>query len=639
MRALFHQNSHPGKPSLTSSSALYLRSDYFSARRELEEAYLRALSKLTQSSSSSSKNTFLTVLEHEPDLVPQGFKPVYQRLLRELDEQGRIRGELSSAVARECEHALQQISTAPASSTGGAAGGFSAAATEALGSVTLQKHDTTLERLLKELSTLDAQLAKESKKLDAKSDKSRSQAQQRVAETQEQIDQAQIAWRQASQEAFIAYQQADRARLNVLKESVVRFETAHVEAAQRSIQLSEQGMVAAVEFDVEAEMQGFALKAGDPRAVEAAARSAAGAGTGVSAGDAGMLPGVLPPSAAVAQARKRSGTNDTVEGRGKPAVPDRLNRTPSTATSRSNRPDANVGGASTYNQRSRSEMPPPPLPTSRATVGSRGDGLPSSSGNNEFGSGAPARNGLPSSGSTSNLFSSSGGARGSSRTDVNQQNDAASSIHSREFGAGDTSYAATTGGNTTSSGVGGAASKLRSAFARFGRKQSNTNKDAKGDTYGNLGDDSYASRSGANDSTIRASSSARASAVGGAAGAGLLDDNSDLLDDAPLGSSSQSGAYGGVAGRSAGGSTAAAAAPRLQEPLMPSRAGSGSAAASKGPANGTSSSPFGAPQQLASQAPQVDEEGYSIAPPDRKPWDAAGANLDDEEDNDVLANL
>jgi F-BAR domain only protein len=50
------------------------------------------------------------------------------------------------------------------------------------------------------------------------------------------------------------------------------------------------------------------------------------------------------------------------------------------------------------------------------------------------------------------------------------------------------------------------------------------------------------------------------------------------------------------------------------------------------------------PATGSTPAPQVDAEGYSIPPPDRKPWEMGAPGgpsdlMDDDEENDVLANL
>lgn len=68
------------------------RADYFSARRELEDSYLKALSKL-------SKRPFLT----DASVLGPGFSMVYERLISELGETASVHSELEKKIADECE--------------------------------------------------------------------------------------------------------------------------------------------------------------------------------------------------------------------------------------------------------------------------------------------------------------------------------------------------------------------------------------------------------------------------------------------------------------------------------------------------------------------------------------------------------
>ena len=72
---------------------------YFSARRELEEAYLKALGKI-------SKRSFL----QDPSCMPVGFAPVYERLVAEVGEVAKVHGELERKIGIECEDVLRESS-------------------------------------------------------------------------------------------------------------------------------------------------------------------------------------------------------------------------------------------------------------------------------------------------------------------------------------------------------------------------------------------------------------------------------------------------------------------------------------------------------------------------------------------------
>lgn len=64
--------------------------------------------------------------------------------------------------------------------------------------------------------------------------------------------------------AFEAYQRIDVQRLELLKECVAKFETAQSDAAQRRMQISEQTMQECLSFDVQADMQQFMIRNGEP---------------------------------------------------------------------------------------------------------------------------------------------------------------------------------------------------------------------------------------------------------------------------------------------------------------------------------------------------------------------------------------
>ncbi|KAN0065372.1 hypothetical protein ACQY0O_001208 [Thecaphora frezii] len=206
--------------------------EYFSARRELEETYLKQLQKI-------AKKNFLT----DPTSISSGYLPIYERLIHELSEVADIHGELERRIAEECEAVLRN-----AASSGEWA--------------RLREYDDSLGNTVKELNLLEAQLAKDQRKVEAASSKKVGQAQNKVQETERAIAQTFEIWETEAPFAFEAYQRVDAQRLELLKEVVTKFETAQSDAAQRQMQLSERTMQECLSFDAQADMQDFILKHG-----------------------------------------------------------------------------------------------------------------------------------------------------------------------------------------------------------------------------------------------------------------------------------------------------------------------------------------------------------------------------------------
>ena len=73
--------------------------EYFAARRELENAYLKALAKI-------SKRQFLS----DPTALGAGFLPVYERLIAEIAEVASVHGELETKIEQECEIVMRSAS-------------------------------------------------------------------------------------------------------------------------------------------------------------------------------------------------------------------------------------------------------------------------------------------------------------------------------------------------------------------------------------------------------------------------------------------------------------------------------------------------------------------------------------------------
>ncbi|CAO1631969.1 unnamed protein product [Sympodiomycopsis kandeliae] len=453
--------------------------DYFAARRELESAYLKALQKI-------SKRSFIS----DPSALGPGFVPVYERLIAEIGEVASIHGELERKIGSECENVMRN---APNSGEW----------------ARQREHDDGLSSTLKEIQTLEQQLQKDQKKLEGASSKKAGSAQSKVIETQRSLDQTNQLWETEAPFAFEAYQRIDTQRLESMKETVTRFETAQSDAAQRLMTLTEQTLQATLNFDPQAEMQEFILKNGSG-------------------------PGSRPTRAAV--------TTDT--------------------------------------------------PQRKRTMLQRADSVASSArGSRTNGNGAAPEFGGPGRASSS------------------------ASIHS--YDQGSRAAGAGGGGNTTTTTT----STLKSAFSKFGRGRANrgaTGTGGAGDTstvYGGLpGEDGLHREQVRGDDDLERGGTLRPRTADQGVRRGTLSslnenarssfDDNDRLN----------------------------ATPGLMQPMTPTRAATSS---SRG-ATSTATTAPPVPPIMASTAPQVDAEGFSIPPPDRKPWETAGST--GEEDQEELAD-
>ncbi len=126
----------------------------------------------------------------------------------------------------------------------------------------IKDHDDSLANTLRELNSLESQLQKDNKKLETASSKKASQANAKVQETERSIAQTMEIWETEAPFAFEAYQRIDAQRLELLKETVAKFETAQSDAAQRIMSSSEKTMQECLTFDTQADMQDFILKNG-----------------------------------------------------------------------------------------------------------------------------------------------------------------------------------------------------------------------------------------------------------------------------------------------------------------------------------------------------------------------------------------
>ncbi|PWN45477.1 hypothetical protein IE81DRAFT_344781 [Ceraceosorus guamensis] len=245
--------------------------DYFAARREVEAAYLKALSRI-------AKRPFIS----DPTVLG-AFAPVYERLALELGELASVHGELEGRL-EEAEAVLRTASTR---------GEWSR----------VKEHDESVSAALREIASLESQLAKDQKKAESASSKKVAAAQNKASETAAHLAQANDAWETEAPFAFEAYQRIDQARLDLLKETITKWETAQSDAATRLMSTAEKTMQASLSFDTQAEMTEFILKQGTSKGLpsvqgrpDATIRAQQGASPVTSASARGPAPGAPTPS-------------------------------------------------------------------------------------------------------------------------------------------------------------------------------------------------------------------------------------------------------------------------------------------------------------------------------------------------------
>jgi len=169
------------------------------------------------------------------------------------------------------------------------------------------------------------------------------------------------------------------------------------------------------------------------------------------------------------------------------------------------------------------------------------------------------------------------------------------SIHSTDRGTEQGTPSRSTGGST-----------LKSALTRFGRGRSNRNANDTQTVYGSLPEAPEPTTTKA----MQPPSAKRREGSGNVEERRSFDSRSD--------SSPFTSASGAAAGTTALGGS-------LMAPLAPTRLGTGSSPATSTP------------------APQVDAEGFSIPPPDRKPWESnapsASPGLMDDEEREIMGEM
>ncbi|CAD6922224.1 unnamed protein product [Tilletia laevis] len=220
--------------------------DYFAARRDLEEQYLKNLAKLV------TKRALFDAAD-SPSAVSAGgvyatpsVQPLLDALLKELQSTAAVHSELEDRIGKQIEAPLRALPTTHNDWSH------------------IRELDDGLSAQLKELASLESQLDKDRKKLastPSSNVKKHSQAQNKLNDTQQAYDRALALWATEGPFTFEAYQRIDKARLDSIVESVIQFETAQADAAQRLMKISEQTTTVALGLESGAEIRSFLRRA------------------------------------------------------------------------------------------------------------------------------------------------------------------------------------------------------------------------------------------------------------------------------------------------------------------------------------------------------------------------------------------
>ncbi|KAK0533515.1 hypothetical protein OC835_002997 [Tilletia horrida] len=220
--------------------------DYFAARRDLEEQYLKNLAKLVTKRALFDSADSPSAAAAGGVYATPSVQPVLDALLRELQATATIHSELEERIAKQIEAPLRALPNTHKDWSH------------------IRELDDGLSAQIKELSSLESQLDKDRKKLSSTPSsnvKKHSQAINKVNDSQQAYDRALALWATEAPFTFEAYQRIDKSRLESITEAVIQFETAQAEAAQRLMKLSEQTTAVALGLEPGAEIRSFLRRA------------------------------------------------------------------------------------------------------------------------------------------------------------------------------------------------------------------------------------------------------------------------------------------------------------------------------------------------------------------------------------------
>ena len=199
--------------------------NYFAARREVEESYVRQLQRLTKRPAFS-----------DPSCIPIEFRGVCERLVAEIAEVAHAHTALEQRIARECEGPLHAAPTSGAWSE-------------------LRGQDDLLAPTVKEINSLESQLVKDQRKLENKPTPAN---QNRVAQTQGAMSRAKETWGKHAPTFILAYEHADYQRLRLIRDAVRRFARAQCDMGKEVYELSRKTGLTAQAYEAASELERFA---------------------------------------------------------------------------------------------------------------------------------------------------------------------------------------------------------------------------------------------------------------------------------------------------------------------------------------------------------------------------------------------
>lgn len=197
--------------------------DLMAARAHAEETYVKHLQKVAKRVS-------------EPNYMPVEFRPLYQRLLAEMEDVAQLHTTFQGHLQRASDQ-LRQAHTQ---------GEWAK----------LAQQDDVISPILKEINSLEAQLGKGQRKLEQK--RQSTAAVNKVLSTQESLTQAQSAWRERALRVFQSYERADYQRLHLLRDTCKHVIRAESELAKAVYDTARSSAEAAQAFRPVVEMQRFA---------------------------------------------------------------------------------------------------------------------------------------------------------------------------------------------------------------------------------------------------------------------------------------------------------------------------------------------------------------------------------------------
>ena len=208
--------------------------EYFSARREAEDAYVKHLSRISR-----------RFAPPDAAFVPTGFGDVLDRLQTEITDVIKAHATLERRLQRDCEDPLRSAPTY---------GDWA----------NLHSVNDDIAPMLKEINALESQLLRDQKKFEAKRT---GQAHIRMQESLNALAAAFADWDKRSPAAFDAYERVDKSRLELVREVLRRNARVSADAARARHDSARATSRAADAFQPRADIDAFIAHVDVPKRV------------------------------------------------------------------------------------------------------------------------------------------------------------------------------------------------------------------------------------------------------------------------------------------------------------------------------------------------------------------------------------